>query len=351
MKKILIVVDIQNGFITTPALVEIKNRIDALINLNAFDSIIATAYENYENSPIIRLMGWDKLLTKKEQMLTGEIEAKNDFVVTKKTYSALNDELLNALRKSNDGILPECVYIVGVDTECCVLATATDLFELGIRPIVLEKYCGASNGEKYHDAGILSLRSLIGKGNIFYDFVLSRGDLDSAYNNAINTQWSASNSTVPIENLVVDMLIKRSWHISFAESCTGGLACGRLVNVPNASRVLDASLVTYANEAKIAYLDASQLSIDEYGVVSEQVAREMAIGVAKRNNAEVGVGISGIAGPSGATPNKPVGMVCFGFYINGSTYTYTKYFGNIGRSNVRGASVDFVYETLLELLK
>lgn len=154
----------------------------------------------------------------------------------------------------------------------------------------------------------------------------------------------------PLENSVVELLMEKGWHISFAESCTGGLAAARLVNVPNASSVLDASVVTYANEAKIAYLDVSPNTISEHGVVSEQVACEMAMGVARKNCAEVGVGISGIAGPSGATAQKPIGMVCFGFYVNGKTKTYTQYFGDIGRNNVRKNSVDFVYETLCELL-
>ncbi len=350
MKKILIIVDVQNGFITTPELTEIEGRINTLISSSIFDSVIATVYENYENSNIIKLIGWNKLITANEQELKEVVKEKSDFVVRKRTYSALNDDLLDALRGANDGSLPECVYIAGVDTECCVLATATDLFEIGIRPIVLEKYCGASNGEQYHNAGIISMSSLIGRGNIYKELISSGADLDTAYANAVSTIWTESKH-IPIENTVVDMLISRGWHISFAESCTGGLACGRLVNVPSASRVLDASHVTYANEAKIKYLGVSSSTIQEHGVVSEPVAKEMAYGVAKQNGTEVGVGISGIAGPSGATPTKPVGMVCFGFYINGSTYTYTKYFGNIGRNNVRKFSVDFVYETLLRLLQ
>lgn len=153
-----------------------------------------------------------------------------------------------------------------------------------------------------------------------------------------------------MERIIVNILKERGWHISFAESCTGGLSVARLVGVPDASWVLDASVVTYANEAKISYLGVSAETISAHGVVSEQVASEMAIGVAKNNKAEVGVGISGIAGPGGGTDTKPVGMVCFGFYVNGEVYAFTKYFGNIGRNNVREASVDFVYEKLIHYL-
>lgn len=155
----------------------------------------------------------------------------------------------------------------------------------------------------------------------------------------------------PIEEIVVDSLIKRGWHISFAESCTGGLASARLVDVPNASKVFDASVITYANEAKISYLGVLEESIRQYGVVSEQVALEMAKGVAKANGAEVGVGISGIAGPSGGSDEKPVGMVCFGFIIGEKAFSATCYFGSIGREKVRNSAVDYVFETLLKNLK
>ncbi|MBQ4557133.1 MAG: CinA family protein [Clostridia bacterium] len=149
---------------------------------------------------------------------------------------------------------------------------------------------------------------------------------------------------------LVDLLCEKGWHISFAESCTGGKAAAGIVDVANASAVLDASFVTYSNEAKIKYLGVSPDTIAKNGVVSEEVAIEMAKGTAKANNAEVGVGITGIAGPTGATKNKPIGMVCFGFYINGECHTATKQFGAIGRNTVRDASVDFVYDTLCAIL-
>ncbi len=153
------------------------------------------------------------------------------------------------------------------------------------------------------------------------------------------------------EELLVEKLIEKNFHISFAESCTGGMCCGRIVNVPNASRVLDMSFVTYADYAKTELLGVAQQSIDDFGVVSEQVACEMARGVASKAGSDVGVGITGIAGPTGATETKPVGMVCFGFCIGNKVETFTCYFGNIGRNNVREKSVDFVFSTLLNLLK
>lgn len=154
-----------------------------------------------------------------------------------------------------------------------------------------------------------------------------------------------------LEEQLVDELIEKNFHISFAESCTGGMCCGTIVNVTNASKVLDVSFVTYANEAKMKFLGVSADTILSYGVVSEEVAREMAQGVSRVAESEVGVGITGVAGPGGGTAKKPVGMVCFGFCIKGQTVTYTKQFGEIGRNQVRKSSVEFVLQTLLNMLK
>lgn len=149
---------------------------------------------------------------------------------------------------------------------------------------------------------------------------------------------------------LVEKLIEKGYHISFAESCTGGLCCATLVGVGDASKVLDVSFTTYANEAKIEFLGVDANTVLKYGVVSEEVAYEMAKGVADVAKSEIGVGVTGIAGPGGGTAKKPVGMVCFGFSVNGEVKTYTKQFGELGRNNVRQASVDFVFKTLLDLL-
>lgn len=149
----------------------------------------------------------------------------------------------------------------------------------------------------------------------------------------------------------VDLLIKKGWTVSFAESCTGGLVCARIVDIPDASKVLNSSFVTYANEAKTRLLGVSEQVLRECGAVSREVAEQMARGVCSVNGAQVGVGISGIAGPGGGTAEKPVGMVCFGFFLNGEVFSVTKQFGALGRNRVRAAAVDFVFETLCERLK
>ena len=156
-----------------------------------------------------------------------------------------------------------------------------------------------------------------------------------------------------IAERVVNALIKHGLHISFAESCTGGMIGERI------TYVLDASFVTYANQAKVKFVNVAEESIAEHGVVSECVALSMAKGAAAAANAEIGVGISGIAGPSGGSPEKPVGTVCFGFYFGGKAecgipkfeISKTMHFGAAGRQAVRNASVNFVFETLAELLR
>lgn len=138
-------------------------------------------------------------------------------------------------------------------------------------------------------------------------------------------------------------------HICCAESCTGGMLSSTLVGVSGASDVIDMGLVTYANSAKIKLLSVSEADIDKYGVVSEVVAGQMARGACEISGAEVGVGISGIAGPGGSD-FKPEGMVCFGFCVNGKVITKTVQFGPLGRQNVRQSSCEFAIDTLLELI-
>ena len=152
-------------------------------------------------------------------------------------------------------------------------------------------------------------------------------------------------------NECVHLLIQNNYRITMAESCTGGMLAASIVSVPDASKVFDASFVTYANEAKMKYLGVSEESIAVHGVVSEQVAGEMAQGCAKANLAQIGVGISGIAGPAGGSEEKPVGTVAFGFFINGSLHTRLMHFPNRGRQFIRESATLFALNTLCDFLK
>ncbi|MGC4080554.1 MAG: nicotinamide-nucleotide amidohydrolase family protein [Vicinamibacterales bacterium] len=114
----------------------------------------------------------------------------------------------------------------------------------------------------------------------------------------------------PMERVIGDLLRSRGLTIAVAESCSGGLLASRLTDVPGSSDYFDRGVVCYSNEAKTELLGVPAELIAENGAVSEAVARAMADGVRKLARSSVGIGITGIAGPGGGTPEKPVGTVC-----------------------------------------
>lgn len=119
-----------------------------------------------------------------------------------------------------------------------------------------------------------------------------------------------------LEQTVVDLLIKNNLTITTAESCTGGLLSGRLVNVPGISEVFRGGFITYSDKSKRKYLDVSKSTIEKHGAVSEKVAKEMVKGVAISTNSDTAIAVTGIAGPGGGTETKPVGLVYIACYVN-----------------------------------
>ncbi len=122
-----------------------------------------------------------------------------------------------------------------------------------------------------------------------------------------------------LDFVVGEMLVKKNLTISTAESCTGGLLAGTLINYPGISTVFMEGAVTYSNEAKMKRLGVKGETLKKYGAVSEETAREMAVGIARAAGTNVGISVTGIAGPGGGTEEKPVGLVYVGMYINGET--------------------------------
>jgi nicotinamide-nucleotide amidase len=112
-----------------------------------------------------------------------------------------------------------------------------------------------------------------------------------------------------MEQVLGDLLVDRQLRIAVAESCTGGLITSRLTDAAGSSRYVDRGVVAYANEAKTELLGVAPTLIEEHGAVSEPVARAMAEGIRLRAATDVGIGVTGIAGPGGGTPEKPVGTV------------------------------------------
>ncbi len=149
-----------------------------------------------------------------------------------------------------------------------------------------------------------------------------------------------------IEEEVVALLLEKGYTITCAESCTGGLLCATLVNVSGASEVLNRSVVTYANEAKMELLGVKEETLRKYGAVSEQTAYEMAVGAAAFAKAEVALSVTGIAGPGGGTPEKPVGLVYMGCFVKGNVTVRRCLFSG-DRLQVRTSSV----KNALELAK
>ncbi|MBE6066402.1 MAG: competence/damage-inducible protein A [Clostridium lundense] len=153
-----------------------------------------------------------------------------------------------------------------------------------------------------------------------------------------------------LENVVAQMLIEKNLSLSTAESCTGGLLSGRLINYPGISEIFMDGCVTYSNEAKMKRLGVKKGTLEIYGAVSENTAIEMAEGVARTSGTDIGISTTGIAGPGGGTDEKPVGLVYIGLYIKGNTYVKKLNFpGN--RHSVRERTVtsalDFLRRNLL----
>lgn len=132
---------------------------------------------------------------------------------------------------------------------------------------------------------------------------------------------------------------EKQWRISCAESCTGGLIAGLLTEIPGSSQIIGRSFVTYSNRAKRELLSVPDQLLKDYGAVSEEVVRAMAQGVFNCTSAHLTIAVSGIAGPDGGTDDKPVGMVHMATATADSVIHKCQNFGDIGRSEVRLATV------------
>ena len=138
-----------------------------------------------------------------------------------------------------------------------------------------------------------------------------------------------------LEGVLVELLAERGWRVATAESCTAGWASGQIVNYPGASKVLEGGLVTYSNEAKMTLLGVKKETLEQFGAVSVETAAEMAEGAARVLGTETAISITGIAGPGGGSPEKPVGTVCIGVYCKGKIKTERYQFSRKREANRR----------------
>jgi nicotinamide-nucleotide amidase len=144
-------------------------------------------------------------------------------------------------------------------------------------------------------------------------------------------------------------LIKKHFRIALAESCTGGLVCQHLTNIPGSSVWFDRGFITYSNESKIELLKVNQNTLLKFGAVSEEVASEMALGALNESQAQIALSITGIAGPSGGSIDKPVGTVFFAIaHQNKIIFNASKVFPG-SRENIRESSCLFALNQVLAL--
>ena len=123
-----------------------------------------------------------------------------------------------------------------------------------------------------------------------------------------------------LEQVIADLLIQNNLTVSTAESCTSGLLASRLTDVPRSSQYFKGGSVCYSNELKINDIGVDKDLIEKYGAVSEEVAESLAKNIAQKNNTDIGIGITGIAGPDGGTEKKPVGLVFVGIFYKNNLY-------------------------------
>lgn len=151
---------------------------------------------------------------------------------------------------------------------------------------------------------------------------------------------------IKLEERIGILLKEKGWKLCVAESCTGGLFSSMITSVPGASEYFDRGFVTYSNESKVEILGVSREAIETYGAVSDVVAKEMAEGALRRSTAHVSIGITGIAGPTGGSPEKPVGTVYIACSISGKDCVVRRYNFKGSREDIRNASVKAGLELL-----
>jgi nicotinamide-nucleotide amidase len=158
-----------------------------------------------------------------------------------------------------------------------------------------------------------------------------------------------SAATLPLVEQLAARLLARRWLLTTAESCSGGLIAGACTDLSGSSNWFERGFVTYSNAAKTELLGVSAPLIAQHGAVSEPVARAMADGALRHSAAQVAVAVTGVAGPTGGTADKPVGLVWFAFALPGRVLSEQMNFPG-DRAAVRAASVQHALQRLTELL-
>lgn len=154
---------------------------------------------------------------------------------------------------------------------------------------------------------------------------------------------------IPLENKVYTLLKEKNMTLTTAESATGGMIAARLINVPGVSEFFTEGYVTYSNAAKVKMIGVDAALIDKYGVVSCEVAENMAISAARTADTMAAISVTGVAGPDGGTKECPVGTVCIGCYCNGKSFVERHIFEG-DRQSVRMQAADCALKLLIECI-
>lgn len=171
-------------------------------------------------------------------------------------------------------------------------------------------------------------------------------ELYRRFGNAVYT----TDADETLEMALTKLLIKKKYTMTTAESCTGGMIAARMVNAPGVSAVLKSGFITYANEAKEELLGVSHDTLEKFGAVSRETAKEMAEGAVKAAHTDAAVAVTGIAGPDGGTKEKPVGLVYIGVNVRGNVEVREYHFSGSRqkiRESVTAAALTFLREKLL----
>ena len=152
-----------------------------------------------------------------------------------------------------------------------------------------------------------------------------------------------------LANKLVKKLIKKKLKISFAESCTGGMLSSTITSVNGSSKVFNLGLITYSNKAKIDILKVSKKIITKYGAVSSECCLSMVKNLSKISKANISISVTGVAGPSGGTKLKPVGLVYIGIKMGHKIFVIKNLFKKKNRISIQKATTTKILKTLLTL--
>ena len=232
----------------------------------------------------------------------------------KEMESMFKEEVKKYLKKySDDVIISEVLRIFGIG-ESKAEEKLQDIIDNGINPTVAP----------YAKEGEVIFRITAKAQNEEEARKMIVPIKDEIYKRLGNSVYNTGETS--LQDTVAKLLIDKNMTIGVSESCTGGLISAKLIEYPGVSEVFLEGAVTYSNEAKMRTLKVKKETLDKFGAVSHETAREMAEGIAKRCGSRIGISTTGIAGPGGGSDEKPVGLVYFGIYLDGKVKSFKHIF-------------------------